>query len=101
MIKPPTLFMALSAADLLWLDFLQHALPDMDPPDIAAKRKTELAEVLATRPDLSFERFQIPWAAFWVHFVWARVDSWVQSLTGFGELHTKRKDHRTFACLFG
>ena len=101
MIKPPTLFMALSAADLLWLDFLQHALPDMDPPDIAAKRKTELAEVLATRPDLSFERFQIPWAAFWVHFVWARVDSWVQSLTGVGELHTKRKDHRTFACLFG
>jgi len=67
--QPPTLFMTLSAADSLWLDFLQHALPDMDPPDIAAKSITELAELLATHPDLAVKQFQARWAAFWDHIV--------------------------------
>jgi len=36
----------------------------MDPLDIAAKSKTELAEVFATHPDLAVENFHVRWAAF-------------------------------------
>ena len=69
LMQPPTLCMTLSAADQLWMEFLQHALPDMDPPEIAAKSKTELAEVLGTDLNLAVEHFQVRWVTFWDHIV--------------------------------
>lgn len=46
-----TLFMTLSAADSLWLDFLSRCLPEKKLDEIAAMTKTECSEILAANTD--------------------------------------------------
>lgn len=64
-LRQPTLFMTLSAADWLWLDFLKQALPSTTLPNVAAPSKTQCSEALASNPNLAVEHFNsrptTPW----------------------------------------
>lgn len=63
--RQPTLFMTLSAADSLWLDFLSQCLPNKKLDEVAGMTKTECSEILAANPDLAVEHFNIRWTALW------------------------------------
>lgn len=65
LLRQPTFFMTLSAADSLWLDFLNQCLPEKELDEIAAMTKTECSEILAANPDMAVEHFHTRWTALW------------------------------------
>ena len=63
--KRPTIFMTLSAADTFWVDFMASALPNMSDEDIATMTKSQRNDVLAENPDLAVSHFHYRWMALW------------------------------------
>jgi len=63
--KTPTIFMTLSAANAFWVDFMASALPNMSDEDIATMTKSQRNDVLAENPDLAVSHFHYRWMALW------------------------------------
>jgi len=63
--KMPTIFMTLSAANAFWVDFMASALPNMSDEDIATMTKSQRNDVLAENPDLAVSHFHYRWMALW------------------------------------
>lgn len=62
---PPTLFMTLSAADSVWLEFLHDAFPTKTTQKIEILSKTACSEAIVAIPDLAAEHFNTRWTALW------------------------------------
>lgn len=65
LLRQPTLFRTLNAADSLWLDFLTKCLPKTELDEIAAMTETECSEILAGNLNLAVEHFNTRWTALW------------------------------------
>lgn len=65
LMSSPTLFMTLSAADSLWLDFLEVVFPTKTMQEIQYLSKSACSEALVAHPDLAVEHFNKRWTALW------------------------------------
>jgi len=65
--KAPTFFVTLTAADSLWIDFLRLAEPSMSDHELQKLSAVQKADLLAHHADLAVDHFDHRWTSFWQH----------------------------------
>jgi len=65
--KAPTFFVTLRAADSLWIDFLRLAEPSMSDHELQKLSAVQKADLLAHHADLAVDHFDHRWTSFWQH----------------------------------
>jgi len=65
--KAPTFFVTLTAADSLWIDILRLAEPSMSDHELQKLSAVQKADLLAHHADLAVDHFDHRWTSFWQH----------------------------------
>jgi len=67
--KAPTFFVTLTAADSLWIDFLRFAEPSLSDQELRKLSAVQKADLLAHHADLAVDHFDHRWTSFWQHIM--------------------------------
>jgi len=67
--KALTLFVTLTAADSLWIDFLRFVEPSLSDQELQKLSAVQKADLLTHHADLAVDHFDHRWTSFWHHLM--------------------------------